>query len=395
MEASQALNNSLMNLTNVALAPPSASNFAAEYDLIFYALVALTVFFTGIVGFFVVFFSLKYRAGNKVDRSRPMYENLKLELTWTIVPLILGLIMFYFGARLFIDMKNPPDNAQEIFVVGKQWMWHVQHSNGVRENNTLHVPVGKPIKLTMISQDVIHAFYIPAFRLQMHVVPGRYTQMWFIPTKAGEYHLFCGMYCGTQHSEMGGKVVAMEPREWAEWIAAGGNSVANMNMEQAGAKLFSKVGCDNCHGGENTVRAPSLLGLFGKRRAFTDGTTRLVDEAYLRESILRPYNHLTAGYDRTMPVYDSQLSEGDVLNLIAYIKTSGAGASVPASSPTDRQGAAIGQANGGASTSATRNEVNDTMAVGAIRAETPRKDATPTNRTKNPAVGAIAAEGKS
>jgi cytochrome c oxidase subunit 2 len=312
-----------MNFSNYPMAPPQASNFAVEHDMIFYTLTALTVFFTLIVGFAVVFFALKYKAGNKVDRSRPMYENLKLELTWTIVPMLLGLIMFYFGAKLFISMKNPPPDAQEIYVIGKQWMWHIQHQNGVRENNTLHVPVGKPIKLTMISQDVLHAFYIPAFRVQMHVVPGRYTSLWFIPTRVGEYHLFCGMYCGLQHSEMGGKVVVMDQRSYAEWLANGGESTTNMTVEQAGAQTFAKLACNNCHGAEDSVRAPSLAGIFNKDRSLANGVKRKADEEYLRESILRPHNVLTAGYEDTMPEYDKQISEQDVLNLIAFIKQGG------------------------------------------------------------------------
>jgi cytochrome c oxidase subunit II len=318
-------------LLNFPATPPQASNFAQEYDLIFYALTALTVVFTLIVGVLVVYFAIKYRAGNKVDRSRPMYENLRLELTWTIIPLILGLVMFFYGARLFIEMRNPPQDSQEVFVIGKQWMWHVQHSNGVRENNTLTVPLGKPVKLTMISQDVLHAFYIPAFRVQMHVVPGRYTQMWFIPTKTGEFHLFCGMYCGTQHSEMGGKVVVLEPTEYAKWLERGGEGVPSLTMEQAGARLFAQTGCNNCHGGVDTIRAPALTNLVGDRRAFEDGTTILADEAYIRESILRPHLRIRQGYENRMPPYEGQLSELQVLQLIAFIRS---GASLGVQAPT-------------------------------------------------------------
>jgi cytochrome c oxidase subunit II len=323
-----------MNLSNFPMSPPSASNFAVEHDLIFYALTILTVFFTLLVGFLAVFFAIKYRAGNKVDRSRPMYENLKLELTWTIIPLIGGLILFYFGAKLFIDMRNPPPDAQEVFVVGKQWMWHVQHSNGVRENNTLHVPLGKPVKVTMISQDVLHAFYIPAFRTQMHVVPGRYTQLWFIPTQTGEYHLFCGMYCGTQHSEMGGKVVVLEPREWAEWSANGGEARRPVTMEQAGQRLYAKVGCNNCHGDKSTPRGPSLLGLYSKNVKLASGEAMKANEEYIRQEILDPHKRLTAGYDDTMPIYKGQLSESDVLNLIAFIKAGAAVGTPVTSSPS-------------------------------------------------------------
>jgi cytochrome c oxidase subunit 2 len=374
-----------MQFFNFPLSPPSASNFAAEYDVLFYVLTGLTLFFSVIVGVAVIFFAIRYRKGSKADRSRPLYENLFLELTWTIVPLVLGLIMFYFGTSLYIKMRTPPRNATEIFVIGKQWMWHVEHGNGVRENNTLHVPVGRPIKLTMISQDVLHAFYIPAFRVQEHVVPGRYTQLWFTATKAGEYHLFCNMYCGTQHSEMGGKVVAMEPKEFADWMANGGQSVAPMSMEQAGAKIYSKIGCNNCHGAEDTLHAPSLYGIYGKRRVFADGTSLIADEEYLRSSILRPYDHITQGYGQTMPVYEGQLTEEDVINLTAYIKVLGTTTANTPTSNVNRNSAA---------SAVSGNNDPTSLATNALQANTPDPDATPTRRNGSPAVGAIAAEGK-
>jgi cytochrome c oxidase subunit 2 len=374
-----------MQFTNFPLSPPPASNFAPEYDTLFYTLVALTVFFSLIVGVAVVFFAIRYRQGTKADRSRPMYENLFLELTWTIVPLVLGIVMFYFGTSLYVKMRTPPKDATEIFVIGKQWMWHIQHGNGVRENNTLHIPVGKPIKLTMISQDVLHAFYIPAFRVQEHVVPGRYTQLWFTATKVGEYHLFCNMYCGTQHSEMGGKVIAMDPKDFAAWLANGGQSVTPMSMEQTGAKIYSKIGCNNCHGAEDTLRAPSLYGIYGKRRVFADGTSAIADEEYLRSSIVRPYDHITAGYGETMPVYQGQLTEEDVLNLVAYIKVLGTAA---APSPSS-----IVNSHSAPATASGTNE-STSLAVNAIQADTSDPDATPTRRSGSPAVGAVAAEGR-
>lgn len=315
------------------MSPPSASNFAGEVDLVFYGLVILTVLFTVLVGALVLFFAIRYRQGTKVDRSRPVHEHLPMEISWSVIPLLLGLVMFFLGAKVFVKMRTPPENATEIFVIGKQWMWHAQHSNGVRENNTLHVPVGTPVKLTMISQDVIHAFYIPAFRVQYHVVPGRYTMQWFTATKPGEYHLFCGMYCGTQHSEMVGTVVAMEPKEFAEWLANGGNDVAPMSMEQAGAKAFASRGCANCHTGNDTERAPTLHGIAGRQRRLQGGAAATADDAYLRESILNPYNRLTAGYVQTMPVYADQISEEEVLTLIAYIKTLGGMPSVAPAGP--------------------------------------------------------------
>ena len=374
-----------MSFFNFPLAPPNASNIAQAYDPVFYALVGLSVFFTFVVCIGAVFFAIRYKAGSTADRSRPIYENLPIELTWTIIPLILGLIMFYFGAALFVKMKTPPKESEEMFVIGKQWMWHVQHANGVRENNTLHVPVGRPVKLTMISQDVLHAFYIPAFRVQMGVVPGRYTQLWFTATQAGEYHIFCNMYCGTQHSEMGGKVVAMNPTEYAEWLSNGGQSVAPMSMEQAGAKVYAKVHCDNCHGAQDTLHAPSLYGIYGKRRVFADGTSIIADEAYLRESIVQPYNHITAGYGQTMPVYQGQLTEEDLLNLVAYIKVLGTPlANVPTSNVNRHS----------APTAVSSTNSATVMSTNALQANTDDPDATPTRRIGSPAVGAVAAEGR-
>jgi cytochrome c oxidase subunit 2 len=311
---------------NFPVVPHQASSISAHYDAIFYALVALTLFFSVLVGVLVIVFAVRYRAGNKVDRSNPAHESRTLELTWSVIPLVLGLIMFYFGAQLFVDMKNPPPNSMEIFVIGKQWMWHAQHTNGVRENNTLHVPVGRPVKLTMISQDVIHAMYIPDFRVQYHVVPGRYTTLWFTPTRPGKYPLFCAMYCGTQHSEMGGYVYAMPPEEFAEWLANGGENRQRMTVEQQGAKLFSSIGCGNCHGPTDTLRAPSLYSIVGKRREFTDGSSVIADQSYLRESILNPWNRITKGYENTMPSYVGQIDEEDVLKLTAYIRSLGSAA---------------------------------------------------------------------
>jgi cytochrome c oxidase subunit 2 len=366
-----------------SVAPPSASNWASENDTIFYALCVLSVFFTVLVVAFVIFFAVRYRAGSKADRSRPVYEDLRLELTWTFIPLGMALVMFYFGARLYIREKTPPKNAQQIFVIGKQWMWHIQHQQGgVRENNTLHVALGQPYQLTMISQDVIHDFYVPAFRVQWMVVPGRYTTMWFTPTQVGEYHLFCNMYCGTQHSEMVGKVVVMSRGDFTKWLANNGENVVPMTMEQAGARIYNKVGCENCHGAEDNPRAPSLYGIYGRLRNFSNSAPVKADEEYLRESILRPYNKLVKGYGETMPAYEGQLSESDVLNLIAYMKTLGA------SEPRPVVGAESLQAGRNAM---SHTDSNNSLAVNAIAAKTENPDATPTARNTNPAVGSIAA----
>lgn len=320
---------------NFPLAPPQASEQAAGYDAIFYVILALTVFFTVAVMSFVLFFAIKYRVGSKANRERPQHENLKIEIMWSLPPLILGVIIFAWGAIAFVNARRPPANALEIFVIGKQWMWHIQHKNGVRENNTLHVPQGVPVKITMISQDVLHALYLPAFRVQRHVEPGQYTQMWFTPTKPGKYYMFCAMHCGTQHSEMGGYVYVMPQNEYAEWLANGGTSVAppERTMVQAGQRLYKQLNCANCHTEQDTPKAPSLYGLPGKLRKMQSGATRVADDAYLRSSLLNPYEHIVSGYINTMPTYKAQLTEEQVLHLIAYMKTLG-GPAATTQSPT-------------------------------------------------------------
>lgn len=348
---------------NFPLAPPQASSFAAEHDAIFYVLVLLTLVFTSLVMLALVFLVIRYREGTKASRLNPSFGDLRLESAWSIIPLLLGVVMFFFSANLFIKMRTMPKDATEIYMIGKQWMWHAQHPNGVRENNTLHVPIGRPVKLTMISQDVIHAVYIPAFRVQYHVVPGRYSQMWFTPTQEGEYHLFCGMYCGTQHSEMGGRVIAMQPAAYAEWLANNGQKTPPMTMVQAGKAKFEKIGCANCHGGADSIRAPSLVGLLGKPRQFSNAAEIKADEAYIRESILRPYNRLNKGYGQTMPAYEGQVTEEDVLNMITYIKSLGGGT----------------------------ESVSDAR-KGSVPVDTERQPATPTNSTNRLSVGAVAEE---
>lgn len=369
---------------NFPIQPPQASSLAKEHDAIFFALSTLTAVFTLIVVIAVIIFAVRYRRGSKASRANPKYEDLRMELTWTIIPLLLGLVMFYFGARLYVRQRTPPPNSEEIFVIGKQWMWHVQHPNGVRENNTLHIPIGRPVKLTMISQDVIHAFYVPAFRTQMYVVPGRYTQMWFNATEPGQYHLFCNLYCGTQHSEMGGVVIAMPAREYAQWLANGGNSTPTLTMAQAGAKLYSKLACNNCHGIKDTPRAPSLVGIYGRKRTFTNAAPTVADEAYLRESILRPWERITSGYGQEMPTYEGQLTEAEVLDLVTYLKSMGA---------TDAASTAAGLTTQ-AEIPARNTNTKNGLAVGAIRAQTQDPHATPTNHLNNPSVGAIAAQGQ-
>jgi cytochrome c oxidase subunit II len=310
---------------NFPIMPEQASEFAPEYDKLFWMTTALTVFFTVLVGAIVIILAVRYRKGNRVNRHNPADTHMTLEVTWSVIPLILGLVMFFWAAKLFVEQRTPPKDAMDLFVIGKQWMWHVQHPNGVRENNTLHVPVGKPVRLTMISQDVIHSFFIPQFRMKQDVLPGRYSVQWFTPTKVGKYNLFCTEYCGTQHSEMGGYVYVMSPADYQAWLASGGDNPppTRLTPVEEGEKLWDRHSCGSCHTEKDTPRGPSLFGIYGSKRSLEGGGTTVADLAYLRESLLDPYKQLTKGYLRTMPTYKGQLSEEQVLNLIAYMKTLG------------------------------------------------------------------------
>lgn len=312
---------------NFPIEAPKASSFAAEFDALFYLITLLTIFFTVLVYAMVLWFVVKYRRGSKADRTNPMDHNIRLELIWTIIPTLIALGVFAWGTKLFIHMRTPPKDAMEIFVIGKQWMWHVQHPSGIRENNELHVPAGKAIRLTMISQDVIHGFAIPAFRIQYHVVPGRYTNQWFVPTTPGRYNLFCTMHCGAQHSEMGGYVTVLSQADYANWVARGGNDYVQVAKTPAeeGKQLYEKLRCDSCHTERDTDKGPTLYGLLGKTRKFTDGSSDVADEDYIRESIIDPHTRLNAGYENTMPVYiyKEQISEEQIRNIIEFMKTMG------------------------------------------------------------------------
>jgi cytochrome c oxidase subunit 2 len=312
---------------------PAASAYAEDVDALFGTLVFLTIVFTLFVLAGMTFLVIRYRKGNRVDRSRPMTHNNILEATWSLPPLFLGLAVFLWSTKIFSSAYAPPKNAKEVFVIGKQWMWHIQHSDGIRENNELHVPVGQPVKLTMISQDVIHAFFVPEFRIQRHVEPGHYTVMWFTPTRPGKYHLYCNMYCGTQHSEMGGWVYVMPRDEYNKWTATNGNARAvapggyhtptgSLSLAQQGKPLYEKYQCAGCHGsnGQGVGSNPPLRGIYGKMRQLANGQKVEADDAYLRNALFYPNEYALAGYPQSMPSYKNSISESEVLAINAYVK---------------------------------------------------------------------------
>ncbi|MCF6284059.1 MAG: cytochrome c oxidase subunit II [Candidatus Hydrogenedentes bacterium] len=299
---------------NFPLIPEQASTFAPNVDLMFYALTAFVGLFTiGITGV-VIFLGIKYKA--EPGRKSVHMESMKLELLWTVIPAIIALGIFVWGAIIYFDYQNIPENTLDINVIGKQWMWKIQHGNGKREVNELHVPVNKAVKLTMTSQDVIHDFYIPAFRVKQDVLPAKYTEMWFEATKVGTYPVFCAEYCGTQHSTMDGIVVVMEQDDYQEWLQGG----PPVTPAQAGEPIFQQMGCITCHDAGAASRGPILNGVFGREVALRGGETVVADEEYIRESIMTPSAKIADGYAPLMPTFPN-LDEEDILNIIAYIKS--------------------------------------------------------------------------
>ena len=314
-----------MNL-DFSLFPAQASTMAARVDALYLFLVAVAVFFVTLIFFLIVVFAVKYRRRSDAERPEPIEGKIWLEVFWSVVPLGLTLVMFVWGAVVFFDMNTPPENALEISVVGRQWMWKAQHPEGRSEINELHVPLGQPVKLTMTSEDVIHDFFLPAFRVKHDVIPGRYTTMWFEPTKPGVYHLFCAEYCGTQHSGMIGRVVVMEPTEFEKWLSGG---ATGGSMVELGESLFQRFGCGPCHRDGGARHGPSLAGLFGKNVKLETGRTVIADENYIRESIVEPRAKIVAGYQPIMPTFKGLTGEEGILQLIAYIKSLKAEERVP------------------------------------------------------------------
>jgi cytochrome c oxidase subunit 2 len=309
---------------NFPLLPDQASTSARHLDALYLFELVVAGFFTILIFLLIVIFAVRYRRGAAVDRSRPPLVSRRMEVLWISVPLLLELVMFVWATLLFYHVYEPPPGALEVYVVGKQWMWYVQHSEGRAEINELHVPLGQPIKLTMTSQDVIHSFFVPAFRVKQDVLPGRYTTLWFEPTRVGRYHLFCAEYCGTNHSGMVGWVTVMEPVEFQQWLSQAGSGPS---MAEQGERLFVQYHCAGCHRGSQVVQAPRLEGVYGRPVPIQQGNevrfTR-ADERYLRDSILEPKKEVVAGYQPLMPSFKDQITEPDLLKVIAYIKSIGA-----------------------------------------------------------------------
>ncbi|HET8749123.1 MAG TPA: cytochrome c oxidase subunit II [Sphingomicrobium sp.] len=300
--------------------PATADAYARRVDFLFSGLLIVAVLTAGLVFFLLILFAARYRAGSSIERVDPPTKTWRWEVSWTTASLIIFVLLSIWGARLYLRLYTPPADAEQIFIVGKQWMWKAEHPGGQREINELHVPAGRDIRLILASQDVIHSFFVPALRIKQDVVPGRYETMWFRADKPGRYHLFCSEYCGTDHAHMGGWLTVMNQRDFAAWLRAQGGGAT---LAEQGEALFRRYGCSGCHEPGGTVRAPRLEGLFGSPVPLSDGKVVIADNRYVRDSILNPKAEVAAGYDPVMPTFAGQVNEDDLAKLVAYIQSIG------------------------------------------------------------------------
>jgi cytochrome c oxidase subunit 2 len=289
---------------------------ASQVDALYIYLLLVSGLMTALIFIAVAVLAIKYRRVPGRD-AHPIEGSTILEISWSVIPFFVMLTFFIWGAVIFFQERTPPANATEVYVVAKQWMWKIEHMEGQREINELHVPTGQNVKLIMTSQDVIHSFFIPAFRIKQDVLPGRYTTLWFNATKPGRYHLFCAEYCGTQHSGMGGDIIVMEPQQYAQWMAGGPSAP----LQETGKQLFSQLGCVTCHRSDVQGRGPNLVGIYNKPVLLEDGRTVIADENYVRESILDPTAKIVSGFKPVMPTFQGIISDEQLNALVAYIKS--------------------------------------------------------------------------
>jgi cytochrome c oxidase subunit II len=321
--------------STLQILPEQASSVAGQVDALYFFLIGISAFFSLLIAGLVIFFAVKYRRRSESEPApEPATGGTALEIVWSVIPLGITMVIFFWGASIFFTINRPPDDATEIHVVAKQWMWKLQHLEGQREINELHIPLGRAVRLKMTSEDVIHSFYVPAFRTKQDVLPGRYTQTWFKPIKAGKYHLFCAEYCGTNHSGMIGWIHVMDPTEYQAWLSGG---AGEGTLASRGDKLFQDLACTNCHKNDGSGRGPSLEGLFGKTIEIEGGQKITVDDDYLRESILSPQAKIVAGYQPIMPTFQGLVTEDQLLQLIEYIKSTGKKGEKPAAKPAGRK----------------------------------------------------------
>jgi len=359
----------------IPLFPEQASSFAMDVDLLYFFILAVTLFFGVGCAIVIFFFAVKYREKEKFARGADIHGSMVLEVTWTIIPFVISMIIFIFGAVVFYNIYRPPADTMDVYVVGKQWMWKFQHGTGQREINELHVPVGRKIKLVMTTEDVIHDVYIPAFRTKADVVPGRYTTLWFEATKPGTYHLYCAEYCGLNHSGMRGSVIVMPQNEFDNWLS--GNTAGQTPVE-AGRDLFeNKLGCASCHAGGANQRGAKLEGIFGTDVKLVGGQTVKATDEYIRNSIINPSAQVVEGYQPIMPTFKGQVTEEQLVSLVAYIKSlGGTGTSTSTSTSTMAPAASSSPANN--ATAPTTTEANKQ----ASNPNAPKNQSEPTNSNK-------------
>jgi cytochrome c oxidase subunit 2 len=298
---------------------PGDTAHASAVDLLFAGLLTTSLLVLLLLAALLLRFAIHYRAGNEAaDRDHRIKKSWYWEVSWTAATLVAFLGLFVWGAQLFVNLQSAPADALPVYVVAKQWMWKVQHVGGQREINELHMPLGAAVRLIMSSEDVIHSFFIPAFRIKHDVVPGATETLWFRPRKAGVFHLFCAEYCGTDHSRMSGRIVVMEPADFERWL---NSQDVTGTLAAEGGGLFQTLGCGGCHGAASTVRAPNLSGIYGKPVPLSDGTIEIADERFIRDAILKPRGKIAAGYKPLMPSYEGKISEDELIRITAYIKS--------------------------------------------------------------------------
>lgn len=299
---------------------PQAATGAAQIDWLIGGLLLVSLAVLGLVFFLLFFYVVRYRHNSPVKRGELADKSFRFEITWTIATLVVFFGLFIWGSMLYVQAYQPPANALKIYVVAKQWMWKVEYPGGQREINSLHVPLNTPVELVMTSQDVIHDFFVPAFRVKRDVLPEQYETLWFTADRIGTYHLFCSQFCGTGHAAMIGSVIVLSAPDYQSWLAKSGTS---NSLAQQGSQLFIRFGCSGCHSGHGTVRAPSLAGLYGSPVPLSDGSTVIADDSYIRDSILYPGQHVVASYDPVMPSFKGVISEDELLKLVAYVVSLG------------------------------------------------------------------------
>jgi cytochrome c oxidase subunit II len=320
-----------MQIFGIPIFPDQASTFAKDVDALYFFIFAVSAFFALVVAVSIIYFGVRYHKTHEGDIGARIEGSLPLELVWSVIPTVIAMVMFGWGASVFYHLRRPPDQAMQIYAVGKQWMWKFQHLEGQREINQLHVPAGRPIKITISSEDVLHSLYFPAFRTKMDAIPGRYTELWFEATTPGTYHMFCTEYCGTNHAGMIGSVTVLEPAQFQAWLQGGG---LEGTLAQRGGRLFESLACNSCHLDGGQGRGPSLKDIVGKTEMLQDGNTVVVDDAYLRESILTSQTKIVRGFQPLMPTFQGLISEENLVALIEYVKSLSPQASTAAGQPT-------------------------------------------------------------